>query len=74
MTSKIDDHLTVVDELTVASISDAVTNGILKIKWIIDGTVVKSVEETVRTLKVTDDYSQTALGLWEGRVTSEQSE
>jgi ABC-type sugar transport system substrate-binding protein len=73
-TSKIDDHLTVVDELTVASISDAVTNGILKIKWIIDGTVVKSVEETVRTLKVTDDYSQTALGLWEGRVTSEQSE
>ena len=74
MTSKIVDHLTVVDELTVASISDAVTNGILKIKWIIDGTVVKSVEETVRTLKVTDDYSQTALGLWEGRVTSEQSE
>ncbi len=74
MTSKIDDHMTVVDELTVASISDAVTNGILKIKWIIDGTVVKSVEETVRTLKVTDDYSQTALGLWEGRVTSEQSE
>ena len=74
MTSKIDDHLTVVDELTVASISDAVTNGILKIKWIIDGTMVKSVEETVRTLKVTDDYSQTALGLWEGRVTSEQSE
>ena len=74
MTSKIDDHLTVVDELTVASISDAVTNGILKIKWIIDGTVVKSAEETVRTLKVTDDYSQTVLGTWEGRVTSEQSE
>ena len=74
MTSKIDDHLTVVDELTVASISDAVTNGILKIKWMKDGTVVKSAEETVRTLKVTDDYSQTALGLWEGRVTSEQSE
>ena len=74
MISKVDEHLTTIDELTVTSISDEETCGILKIKWMADGTVVKTAEETVRTVKTTEDYTEAALGLWKGHVTSEQSE
>ena len=55
LTSKVDEHLTTIDELTVTSISDEETCGILKIKWMADGTVVKTAEETVRTVKTTED-------------------
>ena len=64
-TMVINEHLTVVDDMKVTSITDADTWGDLKVSWIADGTVIKTAEESIRTVKVTDDYSQAILGLWE---------
>lgn len=40
----------------------------------VDGNVVISEEGTFRFVKVNADYRQDILGLWEGRMTSEESE
>ena len=61
----INEHLTVVDDMNVTNITDTDTWGDLKISWFVDGTLLKAVEESIRTVKVTDDYSQAILGTWE---------
>ena len=69
-TMVVNEHLTVVDDMKVISITDSDTRGDLKISWIVDGAVTKTVEESIRTVKVTADYSTAILGTWEGRCTS----
>lgn len=64
-TMVINEHLTVVDDMKVTSITDADTRGDLKISWIVDGNVIKTTEESIRTVKVTADYSGSIVGLWE---------
>ena len=64
-TMVINEHLTVVDDIKVTSITDTDTWGDLKVSWIADGTVIKTAEESMRTVKITDDYSQAILGMWE---------
>ena len=61
----INEHLTVIDDMTITNITDTDTWGDLKISWMVDGTEAKTVEESIRTVKVTDDYSQAVLGTWE---------
>lgn len=64
-TMVVNEHLTVIDDMKVTSITDSDTRGELKISWIVDGSVIKTVEQSIRTVKVTDDYSQAVLGTWE---------
>ena len=64
-TITINEHLTVVDDMKVTDITDTDTWGDLVISWFVDGTLSKTVEESVRTVKVTSDYSEAILGLWE---------
>lgn len=64
-TMVINEHLTVVDDMKVTSITDSDTWGGLKVSWIVDGTVIKTAEESIRTVKVTADYSAAIVGLWE---------
>ena len=61
----INEHLTVVDDMNVTNITDTDTWGDLKISWFVDGTLIKAVKESIRTVKVTDDYGQAILGTWE---------
>ena len=42
-TMVINEHLTVVDDMKITSITDSDTRGDLKISWIVDGTVIKTV-------------------------------
>ena len=70
-TMVVNEHLTVVDEMIVTSITDTETKGDLKILWIVDDTVVRTVEESIRTVRVNKDYSNAILGTWEGQVTSD---
>ena len=72
-TMVLNEHLTVVDDMKVTSITDSDTWGDLKISWIADGTVIKTVEQSIRTVKLTADYSADIVGTWEGRCTSEGS-
>ena len=64
-TMVINEHLTVVDDMKVTNITDTDTWGDLTISWFVDGTLLKTVEGSIRTVKITDDYSQTILGMWE---------
>jgi hypothetical protein len=64
-TMVINEHLTVIDDMKITSITNSDTWGDLKISWIVDGTVIKTVEENIRTVKITTDYREAVLGLWE---------
>ena len=72
-TMVINEHLTVVDDMKITSITDSDTWGDLNISWIVDGTVIKTVEESIRTVKVTADYRADIVGTWQGHCTSEGS-
>ena len=65
VTNHIDDHTTAVEEYTITAISDNEFSANLKMSAIVDGTVVMTEEHTMRYTKVTADYSEAILGLWE---------
>lgn len=69
-----DAHSTSVHEFTVTSINDNEFVAKQKVTVTVDGNVVISEEGTFRFVKVNADYRQDILGLWEGRMTSEESE
>ena len=65
ITMTVNDHLMVSQEISVRSITDSEAQGDLKVSWMVDGTVIRTMEESTRIVKVTDDYSQAILGMWE---------
>lgn len=74
LTGAVDEHTTAVVEFDVSSIGATEFTATLKVTATVDGNVVFSMEESDRFVKLTEDYSQAVLGIWEGHVTSEQSE
>ena len=65
LTMHVDEHTTMVDEFNVTAINDAEFTAILKVTVMVDGTVERSTENNVRLTKVTADYREAVLGLWE---------
>ena len=74
LTGAVDEHTTAVVEFDVSSIGATEFSATLKVTATVDGNVVFSMEEADRFVKVTDNYTQAVRGIWEGHVTSEQSE
>jgi len=74
LTFHADDHSTSVHEFTVTQINDHEFIANQKVTVTVDGKVVISETGTFRFYKVTDDYREAVIGLWEGRMTSEASE
>jgi len=69
-----DEHHTATLTLDVKSINDNEFTADVNVVLERDGSVVFTKEETQRFVKVTDNYTQAVSGIWEGHVTSEQSE
>ena len=72
LTMRLDEHTTMVDEYNVTAINDTEFTGRLKVTVMVDGTVERSSESTIRLTKVTEDFSKAILGTWEGKVASEE--
>lgn len=60
-----DEYTTMVDEFTVTAINNNEFTANCKITRTVDGNVVHSKEDILRYDKVTADYSEAVLGLWE---------
>ena len=73
LTSHINDRTTIIDELTISSITDNETQGTFIAKAINDGEEAVITEESIRLVKVNKDLSEDIIGTWEGRCTSEGS-
>jgi hypothetical protein len=69
-----DQYAKVVSEFTISAINDKEFTAIQKLTVIIDGKIQDSHELPIRFVKVEKDYSANIIGMWEGRMTSEQSE
>ena len=65
LTMQTDEHTTMVDEFDITSINDNEFTAHLKVTVIVDGTVKRTSESTIRLTKVAADYSAAILGLWE---------
>ena len=74
LTGHPDESRTIVDENNITAINKDEFTTNRKITITIDGSEVVTRQFVDRFVKVTEDYSQTVLGTWEGHVTSEQSE
>lgn len=72
LTQYISEHTLLVDELYVSSITANETRGRLIVKSVVNGTETRITDETIRLVKVSDDFCQTVLGLWEGSAISAQ--
>ena len=72
LTMHLNEHTTMVDEFNITTIDNTKFTAILKVTVSVDGTVVSSFENNILLTKVTTDYSEAILGMWEGHVTSEQ--
>ena len=73
ITHHLEAQQTVCQELTITSINDNELTANSKLTATIDGNIVDTKEETVRFVKTTTDYSAAILGMWEGRMTSDES-
>ena len=67
-----DEHKTSLHEFTVTAISDSEFTANEKVTVTVDGNVVVSEENISRFTKVTADYREAILGIWEGQMTSEE--
>jgi len=72
LTGSLDEHTTIVQELTVDDITYSQTRGTLKVTLRENGSPVKTVEETICLRRVNEDFNQAVLGLWEGSAISAQ--
>lgn len=70
-TLRVNAHVTVIDVMKVTSITENDMCGVSEVMTYIDGIKVMTSEYTSRYVKVTANYEETVLGLWEGEVTSE---
>ena len=73
LTNHPSEHQTGVEEFTVTAINDHEFTANRKLTVTVDGNVAVSIEEAVRLVKVTADYSAAILGTWQGHCTSEGS-
>ena len=73
ITHHLEAQQTVCQELTITAINDNELTANSKLTATIDGNIVDTKEETVRFVKTTTDYSAAILGMWEGRMTSDES-
>ena len=73
LTSHPDEHTTVAEEYTVTAINSSEFTANHKVTITKDGNVVFTDEHVLRFVKQNADYSADILGMWEGRMTSEQS-
>ena len=74
LTGHPNENRTIVDENNITAINDREFTTNRTITITMDGSEVVTRQFVDRFVKVTEDYSQTVLGTWEGHVTSEQSE
>ena len=74
LTSHPNENTTIMDENAIVSINDNEFISNRKLTMYRDGEVSFTTDMTIRFVKVTVDYSQAILGLWEGRSTGEHSE
>ena len=74
LTGHPDENRTIVDENNITAINDREFTTNRTITITMDGSEVVTRQFVDRFVKVTEDYSQTVLGTWEGHVTSDQSE
>ena len=65
LTSHPDAKTTGVDEFTISDINDKEFSAVQKVTVTVDGKVVLSQEFSLRFTKITADYKQAILGLWE---------
>jgi hypothetical protein len=73
ITGQPNEHITIVYEITVRSITATNMEGTFKHNTLRDGEVITANGPMeMRWVKVTADYQQAVLGKWEGHVTSEQ--
>ena len=70
LTNHPSEHQTGVEEFTVTAINDHEFTANRKLTVTVDGNVAVSIEEAVRLVKVTADYSAAILGTWQGHCTS----
>ena len=75
ITGQLNEHITIVYEITVSSISDTHMEGTFKHSTLRNGEVINTNGPIgMRWEKITTDYEQAVLGKWEGRSTGEDSE
>jgi hypothetical protein len=74
LTNQYSGNTTVENEFTIADINASEFTAYLKFSMKVGGSVVATKEYPVRYVKMAADYSQTILGTWEGKVTSENDE
>jgi hypothetical protein len=64
---------TLVEEYNITSINDNEFTANQNVKIIVNGSTLVDVDDVVRFVKVKVDYSADILGMWEGRMTSDES-
>ena len=71
LTSHPNESTKILDEITVTAINDKEFTANRKLTMYKDGEVSFTTDMPIRFVKVTVDYSQSIIGMWEGHVTSE---
>lgn len=74
LTNQYGENTTVENEFTIADISASEFTAYLKFSMKVGGSVVATKEYPVSYVKVTADYKDAILGMWEGKVTSDEDE
>ncbi len=74
LTRKVNKHTTLVDEVTASEITDSEVNGNLVVKKIKDGTEETLIDQSIKMVRVNEDYSKDIIGTWEGHRTSEEGD
>ena len=72
LTNHSDEHTTMVEEFNITAIDGSAFTANHKITVTVDGSVMLHNEGTIRFEKLTRDYREAIIGLWEGRVSSEE--
>ena len=72
LTNKIDEHQTIIIVFDVNSITSKEIQTVMKNALIVDGQEISSPEMTISFTKVTRDYNEAIIGIWEGQMTSEE--
>ena len=73
LTTKMDEHVTLLDVYTVSSITNTELIGKRKHVTTRDGVEIVNTEYATRLVKIADDYRAAVVGTWQGRCTSEGS-
>lgn len=72
LTNHSDEHTTMVEEFNITAIDGSAFTANHKITVTVDGSVMLHNEGTIRFEKLTRDYNEAIIGIWEGQMTSEE--